>query len=149
VLGLYAVFLLVIHLPAFPLREVRVLGDLSHVTREQVEATTRRHLAGNFFTVDIAGTRRAFERLPWVRRVEVRRRLAVTGLHVFLEEHVALARWGDSALVNTHGEAVLRRLRRLAAGVRRPRRKRAGGRPALPSACAMRLPRPGLAARTA
>jgi len=103
VLGLYAIFLLVIHLPVFPLREVRVLGELSHVTREQVEATTRRHLAGNFFTVDIAGTRRAFERLPWVRRVEVRR-VWPDRLHVFLEEHVALARWGDSALVNTHGE---------------------------------------------
>lgn len=103
VLGLYAIFLLVIHLPVFPLREVRVLGELSHVTREQVEATTRRHLAGNFFTVDIAGTRRAFERLPWVRRVEVRR-VWPDRLHVALEEHVALARWGDSALVNTHGE---------------------------------------------
>ena len=103
VLGLYAIFLLVIHLPVFPLREVRVLGELSHVTREQVETTSRRHLAGNFFTVDIAGARRAFERLPWVRRVEVRR-VWPDRLHVFLEEHVALARWGDSALVNTHGE---------------------------------------------
>ncbi|MBC7781086.1 MAG: FtsQ-type POTRA domain-containing protein [Proteobacteria bacterium] len=103
VLGLYALFFLVIHLPVFPVKEVRVLGTLSHVTREQVEATVRRQLTGNFFTVDLPGARRAFERLPWVRRVEVRR-VWPDRLHVVLDEHVALARWGDTGLVNTHGE---------------------------------------------
>jgi cell division protein FtsQ len=103
VLGLYSLFFLVIHLPVFPIKEVRVLGELQHVTREQVEATVRKQLAGNFFTVDIAGARKAFERLPWVRRVEVRR-VWPDGLHVVLDEHVAIARWGDSGLVNSHGE---------------------------------------------
>jgi cell division protein FtsQ len=103
VLGLYALFFLVIHLPVFPVKEVRVLGALSQVTREQVESTVRQQLTGNFFTVDLVGARRGFERLPWVRRVEVRR-VWPDRLHVVLEEHVALARWGDSGLVNTHGE---------------------------------------------
>jgi cell division protein FtsQ len=103
VLGLYALFFLVIHLPIFPMKEVRVLGTLQNVTREQVEATVRTQLAGNFFTVDLAGARQAFERLPWVRRVEVRR-IWPDRLHVVLDEHVAIARWGDSGLVNSHGE---------------------------------------------
>ena len=64
VLGLYALFFLVIHLPIFPMKEVRVLGAIENVTREQIEATVRKQLAGNFFTVDIAGARQAFERLP-------------------------------------------------------------------------------------
>jgi cell division protein FtsQ len=103
VLGLYSLFFLVIHLPIFPMKEVRVLGTLENVTREQIEATVRKQLAGNFFTVDLAGARQAFERLPWVRRVEVRR-VWPDRLHVVLEEHVAIARWGDSGLVNSHGE---------------------------------------------
>ena len=103
VLGLYALFFLVIHLPIFPMKEVRVLGELQNVTREQVETTVRKQLTGNFFTVDLAGARKAFERLPWVRRVEVRR-VWPDRLHVVLDEHVAIARWGDSGLVNTHGE---------------------------------------------
>lgn len=103
VLGLYALFFLVIHLPVFPVKEVRVLGTLSNVTREQVETTVRGQLTGNFFTIDLAAARRSFERLPWVRRAEVRR-VWPDRLHVVLDEHVALARWGDSALVNTHGE---------------------------------------------
>jgi cell division protein FtsQ len=103
VLGLYVLFFLAVHLPIFPLKEVRVLGALENVTREQIETTVRNQLAGNFFTVDLARARQGFERLPWVRRVEVRR-VWPDRLHVVLDEHVAIARWGDAGLVNSHGE---------------------------------------------
>ncbi len=63
----------------------------------------RRELKGNFFTLNLAATRAAFERLPWVRQVNVRRHWPAR-LEVTLEEHVPLARWGNTALVNTHGE---------------------------------------------
>ena len=36
VLMLYAVLFAVVHLPIFPLREVKVEGQLAHVNREQV-----------------------------------------------------------------------------------------------------------------
>jgi len=48
-------------------------------------------------------TRDAFEKLPWVRKVSVRRRWPST-LGVEIEEHQVLARWGEDALVNTHSE---------------------------------------------
>jgi cell division protein FtsQ len=47
--------------------------------------------------------RAAFERPPWVRKVDLRRQWP-DHLEVSLEEHVPLARWGGDALVNTHGE---------------------------------------------
>ena len=103
VLALYAGAAAVIQLPAFPLREVRVAAPPAHVTADQVEAIVRRELRGNFFTVDLAAARAAFEGLPWVRRVEVRRQWP-DRLDVAFEEHAPLARWGDRALVNTHGE---------------------------------------------
>ncbi len=90
-------------LPAFALSEVRIGGELRHVTREQVEQVVRRELRGNFITVDLAATRAAFGRLPWVRSVSMRRQWPAR-LEVALEEHVPLARWGSTALVNTHGE---------------------------------------------
>ncbi len=93
----------VIHLPAFALREVRVDGNLAHVTGEQVETIVRRELKGNFFTLNLAAARVAFEKLPWVRKVNVRRQWP-DQLEVTLEEHVPLARWGNLALVNTFGE---------------------------------------------
>jgi len=93
----------VVRLPVFPLREVRVDGELAHVTREQLETLARREVKGNFFTLDLGEARAAFASLPWVRRAEVRRQWP-DRLDVALEEHVPLARWGNAALVNTHGE---------------------------------------------
>jgi cell division protein FtsQ len=90
-------------LPEFALREVRVGGELQHVTRAEIEDVVRRELKGTFFTLDLARSRAAFERLPWVRTVAVRRQWPA-GLDVALEEHQPFARWGTAALVNTHGE---------------------------------------------
>jgi cell division protein FtsQ len=103
VVMLYAVLYVVVHLPIFPLREVRVDGQLSHVSREQVKLIVAKHLKGNFFTLDLVKARDAFEKLPWARNVSVRRRWP-DKLEVVIEEHQALARWGSIALVNTHGE---------------------------------------------
>lgn len=103
VLLLYGLLFLAVHLPLFPLREVQVVGALNHVTREQVEAIVKRELKGGFFTVRLDGARRAFEKLPWVRGVDLRRKWP-DRLVVGLEEHTALARWGDSGLVNYFGE---------------------------------------------
>ncbi|CAG0995398.1 Cell division protein FtsQ [Anaerolineae bacterium] len=103
VLLMYAVLFVVVHLPIFPLKEVKVEGDLQHVTREQLKLIVNRHLQGNFFTVNLEQTRDAFQKLPWVRNVSVRRRWP-DKLEVTVEEHRELARWGNIALVNTHGE---------------------------------------------
>lgn len=103
VLLLYGVLFVVIHLPIFPLREVKVSGELQHVNREQLRLIVGRHLQGNFFTLDLEKARDAFQKLPWVRNVSVRRRWP-DKLEVTIEEHRELARWGNIALVNTYGE---------------------------------------------
>lgn len=102
-LFLYALLFVVLHLPIYPLKHVEVNGELTHVTREQLKLITGRYLQGNFFTVDLVQTRNAFQKLPWVRNVSVRRRWP-DKLEVLVEEHRELARWGDIGLVNTHGE---------------------------------------------
>jgi cell division protein FtsQ len=102
-LALYGALQYVVRLPLFPLREVRLTQSVSLVNRDQVELLIRREARGNFFTVDLATLRAAFARLPWVRNVSMRRTWP-DRLDVTLEEHVPLARWGDSALVNAQGE---------------------------------------------
>ena len=103
VVMLYAAIYVVVHLPIFPLREVKVDGELHHVSREQVKLIVAKHLKGNFFTLDLINARDAFEKLPWARSVSVRRRWP-DKLEVVIEEHEALARWGSTALVNKQGE---------------------------------------------
>jgi cell division protein FtsQ len=99
----YGVLMAIIQLPIFPLREVEVTGRVSHITRDQVQSVISAHMRGNFFTLDLEAARAAFEKLPWVRHANVRRQWP-DRLDVDIEEHVALARWRDSALVNTYGE---------------------------------------------
>jgi cell division protein FtsQ len=99
----YAVLLAVVRLPLFAVREVVVTTPAAHTTREQVHTLVHTELRGNFFTLDLERSRAAFEKLPWVRRASVRRAWP-DQIEVALEEHVALARWRDTALVNTHGE---------------------------------------------
>lgn len=102
-LAIYGALLYVVRLPIFPIRQIQLSGGVTHVTREQIEAVARRELKGNFFTIDLAASRRAFEKLPWVRAVQIRRHWPGR-LDVALEEHVPLARWGGVALVNLQGE---------------------------------------------
>jgi cell division protein FtsQ len=97
------ILLRVAQLPQFALREVRISTELTHVTRDEIEDVVRRGIRGSFFTVDLERARAAFEQLPWVRAVAVRRQWPA-GLDVALEEHQPFARWGTQALVNTHGE---------------------------------------------
>ncbi len=86
----------------FPLTRVDLKGTVLRTTTAELEAALPR-AAGNFFAADLGEIRARVERLPWVRHVAVRR-VWPGRLEISIEEHVALARWGDDALVNTHGE---------------------------------------------
>jgi cell division protein FtsQ len=92
-----------LHSPVFPVRTVQLASSLAHAPRAQIEALMARTVGGNFFAAPIDELRAAVERLPWVRKAAVRR-IWPDRLELTLEEHVALARWGTDALVNTHGE---------------------------------------------
>jgi cell division protein FtsQ len=87
----------------FPVGQIVLKGELRNTTRAEIEAMLPRG-AVNFFALDLTAVRNGVERLPWVRRVAVRR-VWPGALEVSIEEHVALARWGDDRLVNTYGEA--------------------------------------------
>ena len=103
VLVLYGVVRYVLRLPVFPLRAVELTAVPQRVSVKQLEKVVHEQVSGNFFTVDLESTRQAFEKLPWVRKVSVRRKFPWS-LEVEVEEQVALAHWNGKELVNTHGE---------------------------------------------
>jgi cell division protein FtsQ len=103
VLLLYGAVRYVLRLPVFPLRAVVLTAAPQRVSPEQMEKVVHEQVSGNFFTVDLERTRLAFEKLPWVRKVSVRRKFPWS-LEVEVEEQVALAHWNGTALVNTYGE---------------------------------------------
>lgn len=89
--------------PAFEFREVMVKGTLERTSLGHVEAVIRDELAGTFFTMNLDRARASLERIPWVRRVALRRQWPQR-LEVDVEEHQPLARWNATGLVNVQGE---------------------------------------------
>jgi len=100
--GIYAL----VRSPTFPLKMIRIDGDLSKVERSTIVEALQGQLQGTIFTADLDLVRERFETIPWVRRAVVRRAWP-DRLDVHIEEHVELARWGrreDMRLVNMQGE---------------------------------------------
>jgi cell division protein FtsQ len=88
--------------PWFDFRAIEVRGDLRHVSAAAVRSAVAGQLAGNFFTMRLAQTRRAFEAVPWVADVSVRRRWPRL-LEVTLAEHRAVGLWDDGRLLSDAG----------------------------------------------
>ncbi|WP_338845380.1 cell division protein FtsQ/DivIB [Massilia sp. W12] len=94
--------------PMFHLQLIKIeaheKNSLQHINALTVRSVALPRLSGNFFTLDLEAARAAFESVPWVRRASVRREWP-NQLIVTLEEHVALATWGDKGqLISTKGD---------------------------------------------
>ena len=96
----------VLRQPFFPIAGIKVDGEVTHNNAVTLRANVAPQLTGNFFTVDLARARNAFESVPWVRKAVVRREFP-NKLRATLTEQVPVAHWGDetgSKLVNGFGE---------------------------------------------
>lgn len=94
----------VVHQPnLLPIKSVRLVAVPQKVVAADVLAVVKKEVHGNFLTVDIDRLRLQLEKLPWVRNVSIRREFP-NRLAVQFEEHSAVARWNDIALVNRQGE---------------------------------------------
>lgn len=95
----------VMRVQALPVQQVDFVAPLAQTRRADIERVLPPAIKGNFFSVNLEAVRGALERLPWVRKVEVRR-VWPARLEVRVEEHRAAARWGlgKNELVNSHGE---------------------------------------------
>ncbi|MDO9359617.1 MAG: cell division protein FtsQ/DivIB [Polaromonas sp.] len=94
------------HQNLFRLAAIKVRGDTVHNNAVTLRANVIPRLTGNFFTTDLAQAQSAFESVPWVRKAVVQREFP-NSLRVVLQEHRAIAYWGeegDTHLVNSFGE---------------------------------------------
>lgn len=82
--------------PTLSFSSIRLEGELNRSSLATIRANALPQLRGNFFTVDLQDSRRAFESVPWIRHAEVQRRWPGE-LRVRLQEHRAVALWEDVA----------------------------------------------------
>lgn len=91
-------------------RSIAVQGDVEHQNavglRAQLASSLKSSLSGGLLAMDLQPVRQMFEAVPWVRHALVQREFP-NRLRVTLEEHQAVAWWGESGsgyLVNATGE---------------------------------------------
>ena len=89
-----------------PIGKVEVGGQFQRVAPLQIEEVVAPFRGAGFLSVDLDSMRAALETIPWVDRARVERKWP-NGVRVFITEHVAAARWGESGLMNTRGELFL------------------------------------------
>ncbi len=99
---IYVGFLSIFNASIFPLKEVKVLGDLQHVKQQQLELVVNKTLQGGFFLVNLRYAHDAFEHLDWVESASVRRRWP-DRIEVVINEHQPLAKWGKQKMVSQKG----------------------------------------------
>ena len=79
----------------WPMRHLVVTGEFRQVSDARVRRAVLPLVQHGFFAVDLAQVRGVLSRLPWVQRVEVRKRWP-DRLEVSLLEYGAVAKWDGS-----------------------------------------------------
>lgn len=86
----------------FPLRTLRVQGQLQRVDEAKLRATVLPYARRGFFAVQPDRIQAAVSALPWVERVEVRKHWPDV-LELRISEHRPFARWGGERLLSEQG----------------------------------------------
>jgi len=89
-----------------PIGKVEVGGQFQRVAPVQIEEVIGPFRGAGFLSIDLDALRASVESIPWVDRARVERKWP-NSVRVFITEHVAAARWGESGLMNTRGELFL------------------------------------------
>jgi cell division protein FtsQ len=90
-----------------PVRRIEIVGAFQRVSSLDVEHVVRERLRGGFVSANLDTLQHSIESLPWVDHARVQRRWP-DALAVQVTEQSAVARWGDSGLVNARGELFIR-----------------------------------------
>lgn len=85
------------------LAQVQVQGSFDRVSEAAVAEVLRPWRGERVMALDLTRIEHELSLLPWVDEVRLRR-LWPDGVRVAVQEHRAVARWGETALVNERGE---------------------------------------------
>lgn len=86
----------------YPIRSVKIEGTFDHLDKSNLQTVVEQNIEGGFFNVDIEHIQKKLRLMPWVDQVAIRRVWPET-LKINVEEHVPLARWASTGLINAQG----------------------------------------------
>lgn len=87
---------------AFPLRQVRIEGELRNLIEADFRTVANHYLGQNFFVANLDELNTALAANPWIETVSVRRWWPDTVV-IHLQERVAFGHWGEREMVDVNG----------------------------------------------
>ena len=87
----------------WPMRHLVVTGEFRQVSDARVRSVVLPHVQHGFFAVDLPAIRASLAALPWVQKVEVRKRWP-DRIEVALVEYRPMARWGADRMLSERGD---------------------------------------------
>jgi cell division protein FtsQ len=87
----------------WPMRHLVVTGEFRQVSDARVRSEVLPLVQDGFFAVDLGAIRASLAKLPWVQKVEVRKRWP-DRLEVALVEYRPMARWGADRMLSERGD---------------------------------------------
>ncbi len=86
-----------------PITKVRMDRQWQNVEEAEVRQTLEAFMGAGFFEFDVSGVKAKLEQHPWIRQATVKKQWPDT-IALNLVEEIAIARWGESELINQYGE---------------------------------------------
>ncbi|TDR48723.1 cell division protein FtsQ [Tahibacter aquaticus] len=87
----------------WPVRQLELQAEFANVSAEQIRAAAAQGMGVGFFAVDLAAVQKSVAQLPWVEKVEARKRWPDT-LVLRVYEQRPYAHWGSERLLNRDGQ---------------------------------------------
>lgn len=87
----------------FPIRELKITSQFQNLTEDQIAALILPELKAGIVLLDLNALRARMLTNSWIEKVEIRRHWPET-LALVVHERTAVARWGDTGLLNERGE---------------------------------------------
>jgi len=87
----------------FPIRQIKVLGDLKYVDQPTLKAALQPYMEDNYFSVNLDEVKQTAEALTWIDQADVRKEWPNT-LIVMLQERVPVANWDKKQFLSAKGE---------------------------------------------
>lgn len=82
---------------------VHIEGNLTFVSEEKIKQTVGAEVSTSLIAVDLALVKEKLEALPWIREAEIHREWP-NAISIYVEEEIAIARWGQDQLLNQQGQ---------------------------------------------
>lgn len=87
---------------ALPVGAVEIMGQFRHIDTQLLSARAAALTTGSFLMLDVGAVKAGLLEVPWVANADVRR-VWPDRIHIRVEEHQAIARWGSDSLLSNKG----------------------------------------------